>query len=620
MPHIASKENFEVLLEELKGHCELALDTETTGLRVYHGDVLFSIIIATATDEFYFNFNQYEDLDEKYILTAEHQLKISFFIRNQECTWFMHNAKFDMAMIGVGFFIPDNVKVWDTKAMERVLHNDLVPGSYDLDSCGSRRGWHKIDAPKKWCIENKAWRWIEAPGKKKREKKLLYSLVPWDIIVPYGCKDARITYDLAKDQIKKLRQEDELRPQGWPKIWQVVENEMQLTKTVLKMETVGVRIDEEYCKKAIDYNEKILEEKTKEFEAITGEPYKKSTKLFERLFESEAHKFSRTPPTKTKPLGGVSIDKKVLPNLNHPAAKIIVELSKAKSDSDYYHGFLFHADRHGIIHTSFNQDGTDTGRFSSSNPNLQNLKKPDEDDLEEEFVVRRAIKPYPGRLFVMMDFDQLQYRLMLDYAGAKSLISKILKEGLDVHQATADLANITRKAAKTTNFAILFGAGQAKLAAGLGCGELDARAIKEAVFRASPEIKMFINQCTWKAEKRGYVFNWYGRRYDMPDVNLSYTAPNKIIQGGEADLIKVGMNRCDKVLAKAKDTQQVLTIHDEIVFETCMEDIWIFAEIKEILEKVYPYRHLPLTVGVSHSFTSLADKIEGLPSEEGSKD
>jgi DNA polymerase-1 len=244
-----------------------------------------------------------------------------------------------------------------------------------------------------------------------------------------------------------------------------------------------------------------------------------------------------------------------------------------------------------------------------------------EDAAAEEFLVRRAIVPRPGMVFHMLDFEQMEYRLMLDYAarfaadreGVLSLIEKVLG-GLDVHQATADVAGISRRDAKTVNFATLYGSGVANLAARLGRPEHEARAIRDSIFRAAPEIGVFIRRVTKTAEERGFIVNWYGRRCAFPDPRHAYRAPNYLIQGGCADVVKVAMNRIDDHL-RGYQTRLVLCIHDEICVEGPPEEAAVvIPEIKRIMEQAYPATHVPLTCDVEHSHKSLADKEEGVAS------
>lgn len=225
----------------------------------------------------------------------------------------------------------------------------------------------------------------------------------------------------------------------------------------------------------------------------------------------------------------------------------------------------------------------------------------------------------------MIDYDQMEYRLMLNYAaslpshlvqknGVLALIEDILG-GKDVHQATADLAGISRKQAKTANFALLYGSGNKLMADRLGISEAEAKGIRRAIFDAAPEVEILIRKVMGVAEKRGFVVNWFGRRCNISDSDKSFRGPNYLIQGGCADIVKVAMNDCALYLSDF-ETNMVLTIHDELVFEGPRAEAQVVIPVvKTIMETIYSSKHLPLTCGVDHSTLSLADKKEGIYDE-----
>jgi DNA polymerase-1 len=223
----------------------------------------------------------------------------------------------------------------------------------------------------------------------------------------------------------------------------------------------------------------------------------------------------------------------------------------------------------------------------------------------------------------MPDWIQMEYKLMLDYAASligemTPLVKKVLN-GEDVHQATADLVTalgspLTRSRAKNGNFATLYGSGLDTLAATLKCGREEARVVKESIFRASPEIRGFIRQVMRTAEIRGYIFNWLGRRSYFPDPRFAYRAPNYLIQGGCADIMKVAMNRVDEYLLN-KRSKMLLSIHDELLIEVHEKELFVCEEITQIMETVYPSRYLPLTASAEWSETSMGAKSKGFPGE-----
>lgn len=597
---------FDETLSLLKTKNVLSLDCETSGLRPYHGDRLFALILADDSSEYYLNFHP----EHPECLTALHLslMQIELF-SDPDKTYIMHNAKFDMAFLAnEGCFVAGTVH--DTKAVARVLQSDRK--SLSLEACAADIGLEKSKAVDNYIKEHKLTEKVLVPGKNKRITLKHFKKVPPDIIIPYGEKDGRITYDLYRDQRARVRATElpeNLAP-GWVPLTAVYENERALTKVLFDMEQTGVQIDKLFCERAIEHENARRQKSLEAFKEQTGEAFKNSPLLFKKVFAGEKFVFGK--PTKKKFQVNPKFDSDTLATFKHPAAKSVVELRDAKSKADYYQGFLWQADSSGVIHCNFNQDGAATGRFSSSEPNLQNLTKSEDSALDEEFVVRRAIIPKSGKLFVMLDYNQVEYRLLLDYLGARKLIEQVL-DGLDVHTATANIAGVTRSSAKTVNFATIYGSGLRRLAATLGTTEAEACHIQQSIFAAIPTLQPFIASVQAAAEKRRFVRNWLGRRCNFPPGAKLHRAVNHLIQGGCADVVKMAMVRVHGFL-KPYQTKMVLNVHDEIILECVPQELHLLPEVKTIMESVYQPRHgLPLSCSVAYSYKSLADKTEGFP-------
>lgn len=595
MMTVVSHSNFKSTIEEIKKYRILSLDTETTGLRAYHGDTFFSVIISNGTETYYFNFNVKPDIPEKYQLNGDQRHYLLEFLMSHTALWYLHNAKFDMAMLG--FCLKG--AIWDTKVGARLQYSDHM--NYSLADCAERMGEKKDDGVMSWLIKNGAWDWVTVPGKDKREKAIYFADAPWDLIVPYACQDALVTYKLGEHQRHHLREEDKACSPRTTAPRNIVKSEISLLRTVFHMEQRGVLVDRDFCEKAIEYERDRLLDAAKRFEEIAGEAFEPGPKLFSRLW----------PDVPKTDKGNPCFDAEVMVSLAETdnRAKMVLLAREAKSNLNYFHGFLYHADHSGFIHTNFDQAGTKTGRFSSSSPNLQNLTKLDADGPLKEFSVRRALIPRPGFKFLLKDMDQAEYRLLLEYAGADGLIEKVLS-GLDVHQATADIAGISRREAKTANFATLYGSGIPHLASTLGVTQDKAKAIVAAIFEAAPEIRSFIRRVQDRATAQGYITNWLGRRWHCDDPRFAYKAPNALIQGGIGDIVKQAMIQCDKFFRDFGLASRVLlNIHDELVFEIADGEASIIPDIDLICNGIYKHRKLPLTWGSSLA-TSLADKIK----------
>ena len=584
----------------------LAFDVETQGLRPYHDDRLFSLILATPTLSWYFNFQVYPGIDSEKVLPIELLKPLWNSIDDKSKVFIAHNAKFDLSFLAKeGIHLQG--QVYCTKAMARVEYNNHL--KYSLKNCLERipGAPQKSDAVEEYITKHKLWTDVKIPGKKQVDRRKHFDRVPFSIITNYGLADGVGTAALQVHQMKTMKalddQEPLMRDRG-RSLEAVCKNEMRLTKTVFRMEQLGVKIDREYCNQAIKYEGDRYEKARTEFKAITGETYKASGKLFAAIFESEKDKWEYTKK------GNPSFESDIIGHFSNPAAGQVLKCRDAKSKQDFYNGFLYHADGGDVVHPSFEPSGTVHGRFSSSNPNFQNLSK-DEDVGEQEFTVRRAIVPRPGFKLVSIDYNQMEYVYALELScqlkGQETELARLINYGYDFHQATVDQVlktarkQIYRKTAKISNFLTLYGGGNGALAKSLNVSVEEAKSIRMAILHATPEINAFIQSCTRSAEAKGFVVNWLGRRSWFPDAKFSYKAPNYIVSGGCADIVKLGMNQLDDYSAR-----MIMVVHDEIVFEVPENDE-VDPHFVEIMAGAYKSKYVPLTCSVTQSHKSLGD-------------
>lgn len=639
---VTNETAFEALRQIRDAEC-LGVDTETTGLRPYINANLFSIIISTENENFYWNFQNYPDEGIE-ALDAKWFPKIAEALEDNLKSYFLQNAKFDMAFLHK-HKIYITGPIYDLKFLDRVHNNQHK--SYSLDEISKRWGSEKLDIVKKYVEEHKLKEVVKYPELNKEEELHHYELVPFKIMAPYGEQDGGATLEIGQKILIDLIKEDDLCKDSRPRQMQVVKNESRLVHTLFDMERIGIKMDRDYCWTAVKKFQGLINEAEVKFKAQTGLDFVKGTTVFEEVFASERDKWILTEKKNWK------WDKKVLSTFTNPAAQFAAEYAEAKKQLEYFQNFLWFADEHDIIHPGFDQAGTVTGRLSAHSPNMQNMTNPDKYEEESEssdFPVRAALVPRDGFFFAMLDYKQIEYRVFLDIARASSLIDLVLS-GLDVHEATTRIAPVTRKQAKTVNFLTLYGGGAAKLAGMLfpttctpqqlqslymakvlnwrvtpehlkDCAEMteekqneniafirQAMAIQKSIFDAAPEIKNTTKAIQKSAESRGYIFNWLGRRYQFSDKTTCYRAPNHLIQGNCADILKVAMNQVHDYLL-GKQSRMILTIHDELVIEVKFGEEFVIDEIKKIMESVYPYKRLPLAVDVEYSLKNLADKQE----------
>ena len=267
-----------------------AVDTETTGLRVHHGDRLFSLIIASATESWYFNFQSYAGLGEDWVLPrASTFAKLGPFFANPANEFYLHNAKFDLAMLAKeGVTLAG--RIFDTEVNGRLLYNRHMV--YNLGALAKEIGLAKSQAVEDYIAEKKLFTWVKSPGKEKRAKWPHYDRVPHAIISRYGETDGRITFDLGEHQRRELRKWDAVIPDH--RLARLVENESRLVKTCFRMEQAGIKIDRAYCQRAYDFETQAAAKAAGEFEALAGMPFLDSRLVLAKAFTAAGEKYPTT--------------------------------------------------------------------------------------------------------------------------------------------------------------------------------------------------------------------------------------------------------------------------------------------------------------------------------------
>lgn len=652
---LVTRKNISSCLKKLHSYKVHAFDTETTGLFPYKksGDRLFSIVISTVDNDFYFNFNSSADhlgnkIPSEYILSRS---MVPDIVRTMtDSLVFIHNAKFDMAMTALDLFglsLHEIVKtIHCTQAIARVCQNNLL--NLQLDRLVKPLGVNKSDEAKEYCVAHKLVKNKKILGKKTPEKLYFFEKIPFNIIASYACIDGNITLKLGLKQLENIDKIDSRITNHLQKpLSGVMDMERKLTTVLFKMELSGIKVNMKFVKDAMKFELERIPKLEARFVEIGGEGV---TSISEKKSLINAFKNNKLYYPKTDK-GNPSFKKDLLEGMKHEIARLILDYRDAEKKVGTYYGKIIElADDENVIHCNFKQGGAQTGRMSCSNPNLQNQTKIESDhpNYNDKYLVRRCYVPREDSMLVMIDFDQMEYRMMLDYAGEMSLIEQVLA-GVDVHQATANFVGVTRSQAKTINFMLLYGGGVAKLAMALfnpklpesilkeveqfhrwksqtsefistklgidietvehDIAELNkAYAIREKYFDKLPKVKEFVSKVKNVAKDRGYIFNWYGRKY-LFNKNSHYKAPNYLIQGGAADVVKLAMIELDKFLENY-NSKMLIQVHDEVVFEIVKGEEHIIPELKKIMESIYPYQKLPLTCGVDYSYKSWQDKEE----------
>lgn len=283
-------------------------------------------------------------------------------------------------------------------------------------------------------------------------------------------------------------------------------------------------------------------------------------------------------------------------------------LSKLKST--YIDALPKLVDENNYLHTNFRQDATQTGRLSSSEPNLQNI--PIRTPLGRE--LRKSFVASAGKVIINADYSQFELRLAAVLSDDKQLIDDF-KHDIDIHTKTAstvfakDIQEVTdqeRRIAKTVNFGVIYGLSPRGLAEATGMNYAQAKDFIDKYFEIHTSFKKYIEKTLEQASSEGYVETVFGRRRLTPDVNSANfivresarrAAINMPIQGTEADLMKMAMLRIEKEIPEAK---QFMQIHDSIMVETSAELAEsVGAKMKNIMENIYPDLGVQLKVDIA---------------------
>ena len=270
------------------------------------------------------------------------------------------------------------------------------------------------------------------------------------------------------------------------------------------------------------------------------------------------------------------------------------------------------------IHTNYSMIGTNTGRVSSSYPNLQNIPiKTDEGKL-----IRTAFEAKEDYVLLSMDYSQIELRLIAHIAEEQSMLSAF-NDGIDIHLDTASkIFNLTkdnitpdlRRSAKAINFGIIYGISAFGLAKQLKCSNTEAKEFITSYFNRFPKIKNYMENIKNNLYEDGFVETLFGRRINInvqknSNQNIRSFAErqaiNAPIQGTAADIIKLAMINIDNYIKKNNlDVKILLQVHDELVFEVRENEIQkIINDFKPIMETAnLPIKKLNVNLSVDYGF------------------
>lgn len=504
------------------------------------------------------------------------------------------NVKFDRAVLhryGIGF---------------ASTPHDVMLAHYCLDAAAR----HGMDMLAEQYLDYRTIRFSEVAGEQERGK-------PEPTL--FGKDIAKVTDYAAEDADVTLQLEDAIRPSALslsPSVSSpsaLSEVEEPLVKLLLEMEREGVKIDvgalkeygRELDREILGFTQEILKYADPGFNPDS--PKQLGELLFGKL---------GLPGGKKTASGQWSTDEKTLSKLagEHPIIASILEYRACtKLKSTYVDKLPTLIDDQGRVHTTYAQAFTETGRLSSSDPNLQNIPIRTE---RGKFIRKAFVARDENHVIISADYSQIELRLMAAMSGDTAMLAAF-RNGEDIHRDTASRvydvmpAFVTpeqRSACKMVNFGIIYGISAFGLSQRLKVPRKEAADLIETYFKLYPSIKEFMGRAIAKAREKGYAETVLGRRRTLRDINsrnatarqaAERDAINTPIQGSAADLIKIAMVRVDRAIkAENLRAKMVLQIHDELVFD-CPKDET--ERLKEIVRREMSTAldfGVPLEVGI----------------------
>lgn len=500
----------------------------------------------------------------------------------------MHNATYD-----AGWLRAEGVEV-QGKLIDTMIAAPLVNEnrfSYSLNNLGRdyidmRKDERMLRAAAKdWGIDPKADMW-KLPPKfvgAYAEQDALMTLKLWEYL----------QIELSKDELGHI-----------------FELETSLIPMMLDMRAKGVRVDLDKAarvKKDLEGKAKQVHKNIKDKTGVDIQPWASAS--VQKMFEALNLQYPTTDA------GAPSFTKQYLSSHPHEMCQQLVRLRELdKASSTFVESILRHEHK-GRIHCEFHQlrsddGGTVTGRFSSSNPNLQQIPARDP---EIKAAIRGLFIPEEGEKWGSFDYASQEPRLLVHFAASMpdnlrhpmvdTIVEEYHKGDVDLHQMVADMAGISRKEAKTVNLGIMYGMGVGKLANQLSITDDEAKQLLETHRQKVPFVKQLASIATQQGSTKGQIRTLLGRkcRFHLWEPRsfgynkayphdqalekygigirraFTYKALNKLIQGSAADQTKQAMADCYK-----EGLLPLLTVHDELCFS--IESDEQAARIKDIME------------------------------------
>tara|TARA_R110002020_G_scaffold226021_1_gene436390 strand:- start:452 stop:2425 length:1974 start_codon:yes stop_codon:yes gene_type:complete len=629
---------YESVLADLEQYTTWVVDVETNGLEWHGKNQICGIGVAVETgDTYYFPFRHYPSLEA--VNLHPPQLFQLMEAMNKRSTLIGYNIKFDLHFLeNEGLVVADKelidvivlVRLTEPADIREFSLTATIKRSYGEEAAEYDITTKKVLRKNKWHKD--------------------FSQAPPTILGPYCEKDVEYTWKLYLDRIKELTRTKQTK---------IFDLEKELTHVLYTMEKRGLPVDSAY---ALESANKILQRqeqvKNRIFETVGREFLLTSPAQVGEAFESLGVQSSvRTSK------GNASWGEEALAQINHPVAGYIRQYRTLDKLRATYLEPYFDKD---LVHTTFCNWGTLTGRLSSRDPNLQNLPRThfrlsddpltaeeresvrgrisaavaakggsfnevltddvidtwgfigDESYNEEEesqISIRRLFVPRPNYTLVGFDYSQMEVRVFLDYFRNPEIEKLLKKEDVDFHGEAATLAfgvkegdeeyKYYRQMAKAITFGTIYGIGARKLGVQLGIPMQQATEYKRRYFEGLQGSRQFFEKVVRVVSSRGWIKNRYGRLYIVPK-DLAYKGVNYLVQGTSADILSERMIEVNKYLSDKK-SNILVQVHDEIICEIHNDELQeITPKVQDLLQE--NSLGIPLEVDVEVCSPSWATK------------
>ncbi|MFV8189742.1 DNA polymerase I [Streptococcus hyovaginalis] len=415
-----------------------------------------------------------------------------------------------------------------------------------------------------------------------------------EVLLGHLAKKVQVLIESKEPMLAKLEENDQIDL--------LFDMEQPLANVLAKMEIAGIKVNGGTLAEMALENQAIIDKLTQEIYEMAGQEFNINSpkQLGILLFETMGLPVSYTKKTKTGYSTAVDVLERLAP-ISPIVSKILEYRQITKLQSTYLIGLQEYIRDDGKIHTRYVQDLTQTGRLSSTDPNLQNIPI----RLEQGRLIRKAFTASSDNAVLLSsDYSQIELRVLAHISGDEHLIDAF-KHGADIHTSTAmrvfgiekpeDVTSNDRRNAKAVNFGIVYGISDFGLSNNLGIPRKLAKEYIETYFERYPGIKNYMETVVREAKDKGYVETLFKRRRELPDINsrnfnvrnfAERTAINSPIQGSAADILKIAMINLDKALIESDfKTKMLLQVHDEIVLEVPENEIEnIQTLVKEVME------------------------------------